>query len=181
MNFAPSVLNELPRVDLAALTEHVPLDGIVLEVAEEAPIDHYARLGEALTDIRRCGTRLAIDASAPASPTCGTSSSCDRTSQDGHQLVRDIDTDCSRRVLASSIARCGRQTGASVVAERIETPAELGALLELGVPYEQGYLRGRLWQRHKPCSRMDSNALFLEGKRLQKSDLKESATRFTQK
>lgn len=144
LNFSPSVLNELPRVDLAALAEHVPLGRIVLEVTEEAPIDDYARLGEALAEIRRRGARLAIDdvGAGFASMRHIVQLRPDIIKMD-ISLVRDIDTDPSRRALASSIAQFGAQTGASVVAEGIETPAELGALVELGVPYGQGYLLGR--------------------------------------
>lgn len=144
LNFSPSVLNELPRLDLDALAERVPLGRIVLEVTEQAPIDDYARLGEALTDIRSRGARLAIDDAGAgfASMRHIVSLRPDIIKLD-ISLIRDIDSDPSRGALAASIAHFGMQTGASVVAEGIETEAELAALIALGVPLGQGYLLGR--------------------------------------
>jgi len=144
LNFSPSVLNELPRLDLDALAERVPLGRIVLEVTEQAPIDDYARLGEALTDIRSRGARLAIDdAGAGFASMRHIVSLRPEIIKLDISLIRDIDSDPSRRALAASIAHFGMQTGASVVAEGIETEAELAALIALGVPLGQGYLLGR--------------------------------------
>ena len=144
LNFSPSVLNELARVDLDALAERVPLGRIVLEVTEQAPIDDYARLGEALADIRRRGVRLAIDDAGAgfASMRHIVSLRPDIIKLD-ISLIRDIDTDPSRRALAGSIAHFGTETGASIVAEGIETESELAALVALAIPYGQGYLLGR--------------------------------------
>lgn len=144
LNFSPSVLNELPRLDLDALAGRVPLERIVLEVTEQAPIDDYAKLGEALADIRRRGARLAIDDAGAgfASMRHIVSLRPDIIKLD-ISLIRDIDRDPSRRALAASIALFGAQTAASIVAEGIETEAELAALVELGIPYGQGYLLGR--------------------------------------
>ena len=144
LNFSPSVLNELPRLDLDALAERVPLGRIVLEVTEQAPIDDYARLGEALADIRRRGARLAIDDAGAgfASMRHIVSLRPDIIKLD-ISLIRDIDSDPSRRALAASIALFGGQTGASIVAEGIETDGELAVLIELGIGFGQGYLLGR--------------------------------------
>lgn len=144
LNFSPSVLNELPRLDLDGLSERVPLGRIVLEVTEQAPIDDYARLGEALADIRKRGVRLAIDDAGAgfASMRHIVSLRPDIIKLD-ISLIRDIDSDPSRRALAASIALFGGQTGARIVAEGIETEAELAVLIELGIGFGQGYLLGR--------------------------------------
>lgn len=144
LNFSPSVLHELPRVDLEALADRVPLGRIVLEVTEQAPIDDYASLGVALADIRGRGARLAIDDAGAgfASMRHIVSLRPDIIKLD-LSLIRDIDRDPSRRALAASIALFGAQTGASIVAEGIETNAELAVLVELGVGFGQGYLLGR--------------------------------------
>ncbi|MEP7002987.1 MAG: EAL domain-containing protein [Chloroflexota bacterium] len=144
LNFSPSVLNELPRVDLDGLAERLPFERIVLEVTEQAPVDDYARLGDAMADIRNRGARLAIDdvGAGFANMRHIIQLRPDIIKLD-ISLVRDIDSDPSRRALAASIAQFGTQTGAKVVAEGIETPTELDALVELGIPYGQGYLLGR--------------------------------------
>ena len=144
LNFSPSVLNELPRVDLDALAEHVPFGRIVLEVTEQAPVDDYVRLGDALTEIRRRGARLAIDdvGAGFANMRHILQLRPDIIKLD-ISLTRDIDTDAARRALAGSIAQFGSQTGAVVVAEGIETAAELDTLVGLGIGFGQGYLLGR--------------------------------------
>jgi len=58
-------------------------------------------------------------------------------------LTRGIDTDDTRRQLASALSSFASGIGAAIVAEGIETKAELDCLRELGVPYGQGFLLAR--------------------------------------
>jgi EAL domain-containing protein (putative c-di-GMP-specific phosphodiesterase class I) len=58
-------------------------------------------------------------------------------------LVRGIDADRVRRALAASLVVFADEMGARLVAEGIEAPKELSTLVELGVPYGQGYHLGR--------------------------------------
>src|SRR5680860_1166800 len=58
-------------------------------------------------------------------------------------LTRDIDRDPVRRALAASLVTFAREIGAAIVAEGIETRAELEALRALGVTHGQGYLLAR--------------------------------------
>ncbi|EQD61800.1 Diguanylate phosphodiesterase, predicted domain protein, partial [mine drainage metagenome] len=53
------------------------------------------------------------------------------------------DSDPVRRALARALVELSAELGAVIVAEGIETPAELAALSRLNVPYGQGYLLGR--------------------------------------
>jgi EAL domain-containing protein (putative c-di-GMP-specific phosphodiesterase class I) len=57
--------------------------------------------------------------------------------------VRDIDTDPVRRALASALVAFAADTGAMLVAEGVETQAELDVLSNLGVGLGQGYILGR--------------------------------------
>lgn len=57
--------------------------------------------------------------------------------------TRHIDTDAARRSLASPPLRFASETGALLVAEGIETEAELMTLRALGVQRGQGCLLGR--------------------------------------
>jgi EAL domain-containing protein (putative c-di-GMP-specific phosphodiesterase class I) len=54
-------------------------------------------------------------------------------------LTRDIDADPMRRALAASLVAFAREIDAIIVAEGIETQAELEALRALGVTHGQGY------------------------------------------
>lgn len=58
-------------------------------------------------------------------------------------LTRAIDTDPARRALASAMVFYAREMGALIVAEGIETDAELSTLRLLGADRGQGYLLGK--------------------------------------
>jgi EAL domain-containing protein (putative c-di-GMP-specific phosphodiesterase class I) len=58
-------------------------------------------------------------------------------------LTRDIHTVRSQRALAAALVAFAGETGASIVAEGIETAAELATLRDLGVELGQGYFLGR--------------------------------------
>ena len=55
-------------------------------------------------------------------------------------LTRDIDSDPLRRALAASLLAFADEIGATIVAEGIETQAELETLRTLGITHGQGYL-----------------------------------------
>jgi len=55
------------------------------------------------------------------------------------RLTRRIDSDSPRRALAAALIEFARQTGSKVVAEGVETAAELDALKALGADHVQGY------------------------------------------
>lgn len=58
-------------------------------------------------------------------------------------LIRGIDRNGDCRALASALIRFGHETGSKIVAECVETEAELEILRELQVGKAQGYLLGR--------------------------------------
>jgi EAL domain-containing protein (putative c-di-GMP-specific phosphodiesterase class I) len=58
-------------------------------------------------------------------------------------LVRDINRDPVKRALAWSLVTFAREIGSTIIAEGIETAAELATLVELGIPWGQGYHLGR--------------------------------------
>lgn len=58
-------------------------------------------------------------------------------------LIRGIDTDPVRQAMADALVSFGRSAGAQLLAEGIETTAELETLTTLGVDFGQGYLLAR--------------------------------------
>jgi EAL domain-containing protein (putative c-di-GMP-specific phosphodiesterase class I) len=58
-------------------------------------------------------------------------------------LTRNIDRDRGRQALAGALAMFGRAMGSQIVAEGVETEAELDALRRVGVTKVQGYLTGK--------------------------------------
>ena len=132
------------KPELLAVLESKPVHRIVLEVTEHETVANYDALLRALAPLRRRGMRLAVD-------DAGAGYSSLRHILDLQpdlikldiSLVRNIDTDSSRRALAVALIEFGRQTNCRIVAEGVETATELAALRELGVDKAQGYLTGR--------------------------------------
>ncbi|MGO8877085.1 MAG: EAL domain-containing protein [Acidimicrobiales bacterium] len=78
-------------------------------------------------------------------------------------LTSGIDADPVRRALAAALVTFAAETRAEIIAEGIETAAELAVLAELGIRYGQGYFLGRprplesvRWQ---PAHRVPSHLL----------------------
>ncbi|MGE0218187.1 EAL domain-containing protein [Mycolicibacterium sp.] len=59
------------------------------------------------------------------------------------ELTVDIDTDPSRRALATALTHFAREIGAITVAEGIETDRQMRLLRDIGIQYGQGYFLGR--------------------------------------
>jgi EAL domain-containing protein (putative c-di-GMP-specific phosphodiesterase class I) len=95
---------------------------------------------EALRPLRQRGLRLAIDDTGAgyASMTHILKLEPDIIKLDC-ALTTGIDRDPVRRSLAAALTTFAREMGAVVVAEGIETEAELGTLRQLGVMFGQGF------------------------------------------
>jgi EAL domain-containing protein (putative c-di-GMP-specific phosphodiesterase class I)/CheY-like chemotaxis protein len=122
----------------------VDLDRVVLELTEHAAVADYPALVAALTPWRRQGARLAVDDAGGgyASFAHILSLSPDYIKLD-ISLTRDIHIDTKRQALARAITGFAAELGVSVVAEGIETAAELDVIAGLGTPLGQGFHLGR--------------------------------------
>lgn len=138
-------LNISPKIivggDLAAVLEGYPLDRIVLELTEHEHVEDYEGLFRALARVRARGVRIAVDdaGSGYASLRHVLSIRPDIIKLD-ISLTRAIETDPVRQALAAAIVAFGGHVSCRIVAEGIETEAQLTALRALGVEYGQGYL-----------------------------------------
>jgi EAL domain-containing protein (putative c-di-GMP-specific phosphodiesterase class I) len=121
-----------------------PLNRIILEVTEHSAIDHYHKIAAVLTPLRKQGLRLAIDDTGAgyASFRHILSLAPDVIKLD-MSITRNIDSDFSRRALATAFVSFAQATGSRIVAEGVETTSELDALQELGIIAVQGYLLGK--------------------------------------
>ncbi len=128
---------------LAAL-QACPADRLVLEVTEHASIGDYEAITRQLAPLRARGLRLAVDDAGAgyASFRHILKLKPDIIKLDG-SLVAAIDKDPGIRALAAALVRFARETGATVLAECVETHQELQALRDLNVDKAQGYLLGR--------------------------------------
>ena len=140
LNAAPESLGD-PRV--RELLRGQDLTSVVLEVTEHTDCDDAALAGE-LAALRERGARVALD-------DVGTGHSGllrmalvrpDVLKVD-LQLVRDLDRDLVKRSVVRFLGECADRLDAWVLAEGVESPAELDVLRSMGVPLVQGFLLAR--------------------------------------
>jgi len=128
---------------LAALLVTQPMGRLVLEITEHVRVDDYVRLLEAVGRLRRSGVRLAVDdAGAGFASLHHTLQLQPDIIKLDITLTRDIDGDPVKRALASSLVTFSREIGAVLIAEGIETERERQTLVDLGVPWGQGFFLG---------------------------------------
>ena len=140
VNLSPSALTS------AAVQAVLPesLDGIVIELTENELLADAPGLEPALADVRERGGRVAID---DAGAGYAGLKHVMRLGPDliklDRSLVAGVEHDDGRASLISSFVRYGRESGAAVCAEGIETLGDLTRLADLDVSFGQGYVIGR--------------------------------------
>ena len=127
--------------DLLEALAAAPGERLAVEITEHAPVADYAALRTALAKLRARGVQLMIDdAGAGFSSFKHILDLGPDVIKLDLSLTRDIDSDPLRRALAASLLAFADEIGATIVAEGIETQAELETLRALGVTHGQGYL-----------------------------------------
>jgi len=127
---------------LSALSS-TPLDRIVIEITEHAPVHDYEALNTTMRRMRGRGIRLAVDdaGSGFASLRHILQLAPDIIKID-NALTRNVYKDPARRALAAGLISFAAELGATIVAEGIQSRHELDALRDLGVRYGQGFYLG---------------------------------------
>ena len=120
--------------DAGVLPEH-----IVLEVSERVPVPNVARLRRVVADLRSHGFRIAIDdaGAGHASMLVIAEVRPDFIKID-RDLIHGVHSSDSRRALVVSLLSFGTHINARIIAEGIETEADLTSLMDLGVQFGQG-------------------------------------------
>lgn len=141
VNVSPAVAES---AELHQVLEAVDVSRVVLEMTEHAPVVDYTRLRSALQPFRDRGLRIAVDDAG-----AGYASlrhilwlAPDFIKLD-ITITRDIDTDTARAALASALIEFAAKVGSGILAEGIETQAELDTIRTLGANAAQGYHLGR--------------------------------------
>ena len=117
---------------------------IVLEITERLAIENYDLFLEAIKTFTDLGFQVAID---------DMGAGCSGLEKIVHMkpdylkfdlmMVRDIDTSFVKREMLKAIHSLANNVGAAVIAEGIERVEELETLIDLGIPYGQGFLFAR--------------------------------------
>ena len=139
VNLSPDLLElSVAHTTLGAIAD---LRGLVLELTEDAVIEDYDRLAGLLAPHLARGLKIAVDDFGAGRANLRHAWSIlpsylklDRT------LVSRLDSDDARRALVGSIVAYADDVGATLIAEGIETAAELNAVRQLGVSFVQGFL-----------------------------------------
>jgi PAS domain S-box-containing protein len=116
---------------------------LVIEVTEHEVIEDYAALRAHLAALRP-GVRLAIDDAG-----AGYASLRHMLELEPEivkldiAIIRDVDTDPGRNALVDGMKYFADKRQITLIAEGVETAAELAALREIGIPHAQGFFLSR--------------------------------------
>jgi EAL domain-containing protein (putative c-di-GMP-specific phosphodiesterase class I) len=116
------------------------LRGVVVEITEQRAVTDYDALAAVLEPLRAAGAKLAVDDAGAgfASLKHITVLRPDFVKVD-RDLVAGIDTDETKAAVVEALGMFTSRLDAWLIAEGVETTAELDRLLSLQVPLAQGY------------------------------------------
>ena len=141
-------VNVSPRLladhGLRSVLDALPPSRVVLELTEHETISEYGEVLDALKSFSERGIRVAVDdAGAGYSSFKHILEIMPAFIKLDISLTRGIDKDAARRALTAAMVRFCNETDSTLVAEGIETAAELQTLRSLGVGAGQGYFLQR--------------------------------------
>jgi EAL domain-containing protein (putative c-di-GMP-specific phosphodiesterase class I)/CheY-like chemotaxis protein len=138
LNVSPTTIGWAPFERFLA---GAPGHRLVLEITEHMPTEDYDALNRRLAHSRSRGVRVAVD---DAGAGFASLRHILRLAPDfiklDVSLVNGIAGDQSQQALAAGLISFAEKSGATIIAEGIETAEDLEALAALGVVYGQGYL-----------------------------------------
>jgi diguanylate cyclase (GGDEF)-like protein len=142
VNISGSLLAD-PRTH-ALLAEHDDLHGLIIELTENSVVDDTSGLTVHIAELSTRGARIALDdvGAGYSGLTQMMTVRPDYLKLD-RGLISGIDSDPDRAALVAAMLSYAEHTGGRLVAEGVETEAELEALRGLGVTLIQGFYLGR--------------------------------------
>jgi hypothetical protein len=142
VNVGPDALLAAPVAAVFAAAGD--LRGVVIEITEQVAVTCYDALITAIAPVRAAGALLAVDDAGAgfASLKHITVLRPDFVKVD-RDLVAGIDTDEMKAAVVEALGMITSRLDAWLIAEGVETTAELDRLLSLRVPLVQGYGLGR--------------------------------------
>jgi EAL domain-containing protein (putative c-di-GMP-specific phosphodiesterase class I)/GGDEF domain-containing protein len=119
-------------------------ENIVLELTEGSPIFDYSNLYRIIGSYRSIGFKVALDdlGEGFSSLRLWSELQPEYVKIDKH-FIKSINADPVKLQFVKSIQQIAENSGAQVIAEGVETEAELAIVKDLNIAYCQGYLLGR--------------------------------------
>jgi EAL domain-containing protein (putative c-di-GMP-specific phosphodiesterase class I) len=141
-NIGPAALLAEPVSEVFA--DVGDLHGVVVEITEQTAVADYDALGTAIAPLRAAGAMVAVDDAGAGFASLRHIALLrpDFVKVD-RELVAGIDLDESKAAAVEALGLFTSRLDAWLVAEGVETTAELDRLLSLRVPLAQGYGLGR--------------------------------------
>ncbi len=132
-----------PLIDFLDRANVAP-NRIVIEITEHLVIENYNLFRETMAYFTDLGMNFAVDdVGAGYSGLEAIARLKPAFLKIDMALVRDVHVSMVNREMVRAIISLGHGIGAAVIAEGIQTEAEMQALLEMDVDYGQGFLLGR--------------------------------------
>ena len=151
VNVSPHILGSAAVQE--ALATRADLHRVVVELTEHTPVHDLAALRRQCDDLRMRGALIALDdAGSGYSGLQQLAALRPQVVKLDRALVSDADTDPVRVALTEMLGEFAGRIDAWLLAEGIETAAELAAFAQLGVPLAQGWLLGRPTKDFAPLS-----------------------------
>lgn len=137
--YSPRACIQLTLKTAAAI--RFPTDRLVFEFTENEEMVDPAHVANIVASYRRMGFGTALDdfGAGHAGLNLLARFQPDIVKLD-MELVRGLDASLPRRIIVDGVVKMCGQLGITVIAEGIETEAELSVLREIGVRYVQGYI-----------------------------------------
>jgi EAL domain-containing protein (putative c-di-GMP-specific phosphodiesterase class I) len=137
----PVLVGECAQARLAACAD---VSQLIVEVTEQALVRRDAQIDAALAPLVARGVCVAVDDMGAGYSGLGQITALHPTYLKlDRSLIRGIDADPDRAALLRALVGYAEHTGAHLVAEGVETAAELDAVAGLGIGLIQGYYFGK--------------------------------------
>ncbi len=141
LNVTPSML--LGDAGLDPILRGTGRSDLVLEISEMEPVHDYGALLHAI-DALGASVQISVDdAGAGFASLAHILALRAQYVKLDRSWIQGIETEPAKRALVAGLQGFAAETGASLIAEGIETAAQLDAVRALGIAYGQGYLLGR--------------------------------------
>ncbi len=159
---------DTPRFAVTSFLDRLSLrpDQIVIEITESQPITNFAEIKKSLATLRSIGFQIAIDdlGEAYASLKLWLELRPDYVKID-KCFVQGLHLDSFKQQFVRAIQQISESTHSVVIAEGVETEAELMAIRDLGIDCAQGYFLGRPVENPSP-SASEASISVLSSKRI---------------